>query len=166
MDLLLNILGALALNGAADRDGSAEDFHDGSLEISCKGLGAHFLGDFNDLIHGDFAVVENVLGLLSVASRFFKSFEDQGTSSVHDADFALLVLDLDLDLDLDALPVLGGFLDVFTDLLRGHTDGRALGCEGSSRSDFTTDNLHKDVVDCVRVKGSFGRHSILFLPIY
>ena len=166
MDRLLNILGAFALDGAADRDGSAEDFQDGTLELSGEGLGAHFPGDFNDLFHGDFAVVENVLGLLSVTSGFFESLEDQGTSTVLDADFALLVLDLDLNLYLDALPVLGGFLDVFTDLLRGHTDGRALGCEGSSRSDFTTDNLHKDVVDCVGVKGSFGRHSILFLPIY
>ena len=110
--------------------------------------------------------MDNVLGLFSVASRFFEGFQDQGAGGIEDTNFALLVLDFDLNLDLDALPVFRGLLDVFTDLLGGHTDGRALGSEGCSRSDFSTNNLHEDVVDGVGVKGSFGRHSILFLPIY
>ena len=166
VDLLLDVLGGLAINSAANGNACAKDFLDSSTELSSVGLGAHFLGDFDDLIHSDFTVVDNVLGLLSVTCGLLECLQDKRASGVEDTDLALLVLDLDLDLNLDTLPLLGGLLDVFTDLLGGHTNGRALGGKGSSGSNFSTDNLHEDVVNRVGVKSSFRGHCILFLPIY
>ena len=110
--------------------------------------------------------MNDILCLLSVSGRFLEGLEDQGTGSIHDTDFTLLVLDLDLDFDLDSSPILGGFLDIFTDLLGWHTDWGALGGERSGGGDFTSNNFHADKVDSVWVKCGFRRHSILFLPIY
>ena len=110
--------------------------------------------------------MDNVLGLLSVSRRLLEGLEDEGTGGVHDTHFALLVLDLDLNLNLDTLPVLGGLLDIFTNLLGWHTDGGALGGKSGSGSNFSTNNLHEDVVDSKGVVSSFRGHCILFLPIY
>ena len=166
VDLLLDILGGFAIDGAANGNSGSKNFLAGARELSSERLRAQLLGDFDDLVHSDFTVVDDVLGLLSIASGFLEGFEDQRTSGVHDANFALLVLDLDLDFDLDSLPVFGGLLDIFTDLLGRHTNRRALGSKSGSWGDFATNDFHEDVMDCVWVKTGLGRHSILFLPIY
>jgi len=155
-----------AIDGAANGDASSKDLLDSADEISGVGLGAHLPGDLDYLIHGDLAVVNDVLHLLSVSARLLERLDDQRGGGVEHADLALLVLDLHFHLDLDALPALGGLLDVFADLLGRHTDGGALGGESGSSGRFLTDDLHVDEVDSEGVKSSFGRHSILFLPIY
>ena len=110
--------------------------------------------------------MHDVLGLLSVTCGLLKCFQDERGGGVEHANLGLLVLDLDLDFDLDSLPVFGGLLDIFTDLLGRHTNRRALGSKSGSWGDFATNDFHEDVMDCVWVKTGLGRHSILFLPIY
>ena len=70
VDLLLDIAGVLAVNSAADGHAGAEDFLDGTLEASGVALGAHLLGDLEDLVELDLAVVDNVLGLLAITWGF------------------------------------------------------------------------------------------------
>jgi len=166
IDGLLNVLGALAVNGASNGDAGSENFLNSADEMGSVRLDAHLLGDFEDGIHGDLSVVENVLGLLSITCGLLEGSEDERTSGVEHSNFTLLVLDLDLDLNLDALPILGGLLDILTDLLGGHTDRGALGSKCSCGGNFTTNHLHEDEVDHVWVKSNFRGHSILFLPIY
>jgi hypothetical protein len=166
VDGLLNVLGALAVNGASNGDAGSENLLDSADEMGSVRLGAHLLGDFEDGIHGDLSVVDNVLGLLSVPRGLLEGSKDEGTSGVEHSNFTLLVLDLDLNLNLDTLPVLGGLLDILTDLLGGHTDRGALGGKSSSGGNLSSNNFHEDEVDLIGVESSFRGHSILFVPIY
>ncbi len=127
-----DILGALSVNSCTQGDACAEHLLDSSLEIDSHALGAKFLGNIDDVSKLEVAVVLHVLLLLSVTRSLLKSLNDQGSGSGENSDETLSVLDHHLDLDLDAAPVSGGLLDVFTDLLGGHTEGTALGSEGSS----------------------------------
>ena len=84
----------------------------------------------------------HILLLLSISGAFLKSLDDERSGGGQNCNEALSVLDHHLNLNFDSSPVSGGFLDVFTDLLWWHTEGTALGGEGGSTGDFTTDNLH------------------------
>ena len=117
LDLLLDILWALAVNGAADGDAGSEDLENGSLEGSGHGGRSNFLGNSNDLIERELSVVDNVLGLLSVTWGLLQGLEDERGSGGLDGDGSLTVLNHNLNVDLDTSPVLGGFLNIFTDFL-------------------------------------------------
>ena len=86
----------------------------------------------------------HVLLLLSVAGTLLECLDDKGRGSGEHCDEALSVLDHHFDLDLDSSPVSSGLLNIFTDLLGGHTEGTALGGEGGGTGNFTTDNFHVD----------------------
>jgi hypothetical protein len=165
VDLLLDIAGVLAVNSAADGHAGAEDFLDGTLEASGVALGAHLLGDLEDLVELDLAVVDNVLGLLAITWGFLEGLEHERSGGGEHGDKALSVLDHDLDVDLDSLPGKSGLLDIFTDLLGGETDGTALGGKGSSSGDLATDDFHINVLLFVRIHRRFRRHVCVFLPI-
>ena len=166
INLLLDVLGGLALDIAAYGKSGTEDLLDSADEVSSVGLGAHDLGNLADLVHGELASVGHVLHLLPVTRRRLESLEDEDGGGVDDADLALLVLDLDLDGNFHALVALGSLHDVFADLLGRDTERTELGRARSRSGCFFTDDLHLDVVNGERVKLSFGRHSILFLSIY
>ena len=142
VDLGGNLLGALAINSAAKRDASSEDLLDGSLELDGHALGAELLGDIDDVGELEVSVVLHVLLLLSIARTFLEGLDDQGRGGGEDGDEALSVLDHHFDLDLNSAPVSSSLLDVFTDLLGRHTEGTALGSEGSSTGDLTSDHFH------------------------
>ena len=166
VDFLLDLLGRLAFDIATNGEAGTENFLDGANELGGVGLGTHDLGDLADLVDGQLASVRHHLDLLSVARRRLESLQNEHGSGVNDSDFDLLVLHLNLDGDLHALEALGGLHDVFTDLLGGNTKGTELGRASGGGGGFFTDNLHVDVVNRSGVKVGFGRHSILFLPIY
>jgi len=86
--------------------------------------------------------VLHVLLLLSVTRTLLECLDDKGRGSREDSDEALSVLDHHFDLNLNSTPVSSGLLNIFTDLLGGHTEGTALGGKGGSGGDFTTDDLH------------------------
>lgn len=136
-----HVLGALSVDGAAEGNACSEDLLDSSLELDGHALGAELLGDVDDVSELEVAVVLHVLYLLSVAGAFLECLDDQGSGSGEHSDEALSVLDHHFDLDLNSTPVSGGLLDVFTDLLGGHTKGTALGGEGGSTGDFTSDHF-------------------------
>ena len=136
-----HVLGALAVDGAAEGHACSEDFLDGSLELDGHALGAELLGDVDDVSELEVAVVLHVLYLLSVAGSLLECLDDEGSGGGENADEALSVLDHHFDLDLNSTPVSGGLLDVFTDLLRGHTEGTALGGKGGSAGHFTSDHF-------------------------
>ncbi len=137
-----NLLGALAINSAAKRDASSEDLLDGSLELDGHALGAELLGDVDNIGELEVSVVLHVLLLLSIARTFLEGLDDQGRGGGEHGDEALSVLDHHFDLDLNSAPVSSGLLDVFTDLLGRHTEGTALGSEGSGTGDLTSDHFH------------------------
>jgi hypothetical protein len=79
VNLLLNGGGVETVDGAANGDACAEDFFDGADKLSGVRLGSHLLGDINDLIKLDLAVVNDVLGLLTVTWGFLEGLEDKGS---------------------------------------------------------------------------------------
>ena len=166
VDLLLNGARVLAVDRTTDRDACSENLLHGALEIGGVGLGSHLLGDLGDVVELEFAVVNDVLSLLPVTWWFLEGLENEWGSSGEHCNVANSVLDHNLNENLDSFPLASSLLNVFTDLLGGHTDGGALGGESGSRSNFSTDDLHGDEVDRVWVKTGFRGHSILFLSIY
>lgn len=137
-----DLLGALTVDGAAERDAGSEDLLDSASGIDSHTLGAELLGDLNNVVELEVAVVLHVLLLLSVAGTLLECLDDKGSGGGQHTDEALSVLDHHFDLNLNSAPFGGSLLDIFTDLLGGHTEGTALGGEGSSGGDFTTDDLH------------------------
>ena len=122
------------------------------------------IDQINDVIEREFTVVDDVLGLLSVTWGLLQGLEDEGSGSGADGDGSLTVLNHDLNVDLDTSPVLGGFLDVFSDLLGGKTARSTSGGEGGSGSNLSTYNLHVDVFLFIGIDGSFWGHFVQ--PIY
>ncbi len=66
VDVLLDLAGVLAVDGAANRGRGAENLEDGALEVLGEGAGPHDAGDLVDLVKGDVTAVGNVLDLLPV----------------------------------------------------------------------------------------------------
>ena len=139
-----DIFSALSIDSATKGDTGAQDLLGGTLELDRIGLlcFSHFLCYLEDIVKLNVTVVLHVLGLLSVSSWFFQGLNDQGSSRRKDLDCALSVLDSYLDLDFHTLPFLGGFLDIFTDLLGRKTNWTAFWCKGGSASDLTTNHFH------------------------
>ena len=81
------------------------------------------LCNLNDLVEFKISIVDSVLLFLLVSLGFVEVLQDEGGSSGHHLDCALSVLDHNFDVNLDSSPVLGCFLDIFTDLLWGQTEG-------------------------------------------
>lgn len=136
-----DILRALAIDSAAEGDAGSEDLLDGALELDGHALGAKLLGDVDDVSELEVAVVLHVLLLLSVAGTLLKSLDNERGGSGEHGDEALSVLHHHFDLDLNSAPVSSGLLDVFTDLLGGHTKGTALGGQSGGRRDLTSDDF-------------------------
>ena len=136
-----HVLGALSVDGAAEGDAGSEDLLDGSLELDGHALGAKLLGNVDDIGELEVAVVLHVLLLLSVARALLECLDNEGSGSGEHGDEALSVLDHHFDLDLNSAPFSGGLLNIFTDLLGRHTEGTALGSEGGSTGNFTSDHF-------------------------
>ena len=83
----------------------------------------------------------DILLLLSVSGSFLEGLDDEGSSGGEHGDEALSVLDHHLDLNFDSSPVSGGLLNIFTNLLGGHTEGTALRGKGSSTGNFTSNDF-------------------------
>ena len=83
----------------------------------------------------------HVLLLLSVSGTLLESLNEERGSGGQDGDKALSVLDHHFNLDFDSSPVSSSLLDIFTDFLGGHTEGTALGGEGGSTGDFTSNDF-------------------------
>ena len=129
-NLLLQILGILTVDRAADRHAGAENLLHCAGQVLGHGPRAHDPGDLDNIVQRNVAIVLDVLGLLAVALGLFEGFDDQSGGRGDDGDLGLAILDGEFDSDTEALPVLGGlFGDVFSDFLRGETERADFGGE-------------------------------------
>lgn len=93
----------LAVHGAADRLGGAENLLHYSGELAGHGAGPHDAGSVDDVIHGDVAAVLDVLDLLPVPWRLLEGLDDEGSGRRNHGASGLPVLDLELDSHLQTL---------------------------------------------------------------
>ncbi|KAI3477912.1 hypothetical protein L1887_60219 [Cichorium endivia] len=144
VDALDDGVGVLAIDGAADGLGGAEDLLDGAGERLGERLEAHLAGDLYDLLEGDVATVLDVLLLLAVARGLLERLDDERGGRGDDRDGSLTVLDGKLDGDAETLPVAGGLGDVLTDLLGRETKRTDLGGKRRRGTDLTTGGTEVD----------------------
>lgn len=97
MDSLLDGLGALAIDLAADGESGTENLEDGALKLLGEGLVAHGAGDLNDLIKRNRLVVLDVLLLLAIPGGLLERTDDERGGGRDDGDGRLTVLDGELD---------------------------------------------------------------------
>ena len=132
-----DVAGVLVVDSAANGVGGAEDLLDGTRHLAGDGAAAHNLGDLDDVLEGDVAVV----GLVGVVVQ---GLDDEGSGGGDDRHGCLAVDDDQLDGDLHSHPVHGGLLDLLTHNLGGHTEGTNLGGQGGGSADLTAGGAHVD----------------------
>lgn len=103
IDLLLDDLGALAVDLAADREGSTEDLLDGAGQSLGERLESHGPGNVDDLVKGNRLAVLDILLLLAVTWGLLERTDDKRGGGRDDGDGGLTVLDGELDRDTEAL---------------------------------------------------------------
>lgn len=103
IDLVLDNLGALSIDLAADRESGAQDLLDSAGQSLRERLVSHGPGDVDDLIKSNRLAVLDVLLLLAVARGLLQSTNDQRGGGGDDGDGGLTVLDGELDRDTEAL---------------------------------------------------------------
>lgn len=103
IDLLLDNLGALAVDLAADRESSTQDLLDSAGQSLGERLEAHGPGNVDDLLKRNRLAVLDVLLLLAVTWGLLQSTDDQRGGGRNDGDGGLTVLDGELDRDTEAL---------------------------------------------------------------
>lgn len=130
VDVIDDIVGMAAIDGASHRLSGSQDLLDGSGELPGDGARPHDAGDAHDLIEGHAAAVLNVLDLLPVARRLLQGFDDQSRRRGNHLDRCLPVLDGQLHSDPQALPVTGGLGDVVTHFLGRQTQRSDFGGQG------------------------------------
>lgn len=96
-------LGALSIDLATNREGSAQDLLDGTLERLGVGLVPHRPGDLNDLVQGHGLVVLDVLLLLAVTRGLLERADDERGCGGNDGHGGLTVLDGELHGDAETL---------------------------------------------------------------
>lgn len=103
IDLVLDNLGALSIDLASDREGSAQDLLDGAGKSLGERLEPHGPGNVDDLLKRDRLAVLDVLLLLAVTWGLLESTNDERGGGGDDGDGGLTVLDGELDRDAEAL---------------------------------------------------------------
>jgi hypothetical protein len=144
LDLGLDLPGVLTIDGATDGEGSAENGENSSLGGSGHRLEVDVLGDLQDLSEVNVAVVLHVLDFLAVTRGLLQGADQIGSSAGGDIDLSNTVLDGELAGDLETLPLLGGLLDILTDLLGIETKGTDLWGKGSGGRYFSSDGADDD----------------------
>lgn len=137
-------MGVLAVDGAADGLGSAEDLLDGTGKVLGERLEAHLAGDLDNLVEGDVTTVLDVLLLLAVTRGLLERLDDERRGGGDNGNGSLTVLDGKLDGNTETLPVTSGLGNVFTDLLGRETKRTNLGGKGRRGTNLTTGGSEVD----------------------
>ncbi|KAL2528515.1 60S ribosomal protein L12-like [Forsythia ovata] len=112
----------------------------------CHRAGLHDLGNLDDIIKGDAAIVLNVLGLLSVTLGLLQGLDDERGGRRHGGHLRLAVLDGELDGHAKDILVPGDFLcDILANFLRGQDERTNLGSERTGCSDLATSDPDEHV---------------------
>lgn len=138
LDIVGDVLGAAAIDLAADGEGSTEDLEDSTAELLGHGAGAHGAGNLDDVVEGDGLGVLDVLLLLAVTRRLLEGLDHEGRGGGNNGDSGLTVLDGQAHGDTETLPVTSVLGDIFTNLLGRQTEGTDLGGQSGLGTDFTT----------------------------
>jgi hypothetical protein len=158
LDVIRDILGAAAIDLAADGESSTEDLKDNTLERLGHGAVLHLAGNLNNFIEGDGLGVLDVLLLLAVTRRLLEGLDDQGRGGGNNRDRSLTVLDGELDSHTETLPVTSVLGNVFTDLLGGQTQRTNLGSERRLGADLTTGHTQVDDLHLIGIElGSYRK---------
>lgn len=152
MDVIGDVLGAAAVDLAADGEGSTEDLEDGTLERLGHGAVAHGTGNLNNVIEGDGLVVLDVLLLLAVTRGLLEGLDDKGRGGGNNRDGGLTVLDGETDSHTETLPVTSVLGNVFTDLLGRQTKGTDLGSQSGLGTDLTTSHTQVNDLHLIGVE--------------
>ena len=110
-------LGLLAVDGAANRVGSAKDFLDSALGRARHRLEPHLARDLENLVHRQVARVLDVLDLLAIALRLGELLDQQRRRRRHDLDLRLTVLRGQLNGDAQTIELERLLGNVVTNLL-------------------------------------------------
>ena len=86
LDLDNEIMWVGAVNGAANRVGRAENLADGAAHFTGTGSWAHGARNLGDVVHGDVAIVLDVLHLLAVTWGLLERLDDHGGGRGDDGD--------------------------------------------------------------------------------
>ena len=97
LDVVADILGAAAVDLAADGESGTQDLQDSSLQLLSQGARAHGASNLNDVIQRDRLGVLDVLLLLPVTWGLLEGLDDQRGSGGHNGDGGLTVLDGETD---------------------------------------------------------------------
>merc|ERR1719150_24680 len=152
VDLVNDVMRSHTVNSASNGLCGSQDFLHDSGQLLGLGPWPHDASGIDDIVHGDVAVVLDVLDLLTITWRFLQGLDDQGSGGGNDSDLSLTVLDGQLDGDLQTFPVLGGLGDVVTNLLGGQTEGTDLGSEGGGGGDFTSHGSQAHDLDFIGIE--------------
>jgi hypothetical protein len=157
VNLLLEVLGVLAVDGAADADAGAENLLDAAGHFLGHGPGPHGPGNLDDVVETDVAAVLDVLDLLAVPLGLLERLDDERRGRGNDGDLGLSVLDSELNGDAEALPVLGRLLgNVLSDLLGRKTERTDLGGQRRRRAYLAAGHTDEHLHHLRRVE--LGRH--------
>merc|ERR1712038_1412962 len=83
IDLVDDVVRVLAVDGAADRLGRAQDLLHYPGELPGHRPGPHHPGSVDDVVQRDVAAVLDVLDLLSVTRRLLQGLDDEGRGRRH-----------------------------------------------------------------------------------
>lgn len=103
LDVVADILGATAINLAADGESSTEDLENGAAELLGERAVAHRASNLDNVIEGDGLGVLDVLLLLAVTGRLLEGLDDKGRGGGHNGDRSLTVLDGETDGNTETL---------------------------------------------------------------
>merc|ERR1719188_1717667 len=156
VDVVDDVVGCTAIDGASDGLSGAQDLLHDSGQLLGLGPGLHHPGGVDDVVHGDVAVVLDVLHLLPVPGGLLEGLDDEGSGGGHHRALGLPVLDTELNSDLETLPVSGGLGDVISNLLGRETKGTDLGGKRGGSSNLASDSSQVDELNLIGVE--LGSH--------
>jgi len=111
------IMGVFTIDSATNRMRCAKNLPDGAREVLGKGLWSDDARSIVNVLHGDVAIVTDVLHLLAVPVGLLQGLDDQGCRGGAHRNRGLPVLDGELDGDLQSFPVTSCLGNVLTNFL-------------------------------------------------
>ena len=105
LDIITDVLGTSSIDSASNAESCSKNLLDTTFKRLAHRLEMHCSSNFNNLIQGNVATVFDVLLLLSVTRRFFKSTDDEGGSGGDNGYLSLSILNSEFDSNSKTFPV-------------------------------------------------------------
>ena len=105
LDIITDVLGTSSIHSTSNAESCSKNLLDTTLKRLTHRLELHCSSNFNNLIQGNVSTVFDVLLLLSVTRRFFKSTDDEGGSRGDNGYLSLSILNSEFDSNSKTFPV-------------------------------------------------------------